>query len=123
MHINDLTSAVIGAAIEVHKELGPGLLESAYHACLLYELGLRGLKVESEVPMPVVYKEIRLQQGYRLDLFVENKLVVEIKAVEALHKKHIAQTLTYLKFTKQSVGLLLNFNEVRMTDGIKRLVR
>ena len=123
MTANELSREVISAAIAVHKELGPGLLESAYHNCLAHELGVRGLNVKSEVPMPIVYKEMKLEHGYRLDLLIEDKLVVEIKAVEAFTDVHLAQTLTYLKLAKCKLGLLLNFNVVLMKHGIRRVIR
>ena len=123
MTANELSREVISAAIAVHKELGPGLLESAYHNCLAHELELRGFKVKSEVPIPIVYKEMKLEHGYRLDLLVEDKLVVEVKAVEAFTDVHIAQTLTYLQLSKCKLGLLLNFNVVLMKHGIRRVIR
>ncbi len=122
MDINDITSAIIGSAIEVHKALGPGLLESAYEACLEYELGNKGWYVERQLSIPLSYKEITLNQGYRIDLFVEKKVVIEIKSVESIHDVHTAQTLTYMKLSGAKIGLILNFNELRMTDGIKRLI-
>ncbi len=122
MSENELSGIIIGCAIEVHKQLGPGLLESAYQECLLYELTQSGLKVGKEIPMPVVYKEVKLEHGYRMDLLVENKVVVEIKSVEGLTDVHTAQTLTYLKLGKYKLGLILNFNVSVMKNGIKRLV-
>ncbi|MFZ1527875.1 MAG: GxxExxY protein [Ferruginibacter sp.] len=117
-----LTSTIIGCAIEVHKILGPGLLESAYRECLYYELTKNGLFVEREKPMPVIYKEIKLQHGYRIDLVVENKIILEIKTVEALNEVHTAQVLTYLKLGNYHWGYLLNFHVNRLTNGIKRLI-
>lgn len=117
-----LTQKVIGAAIEVHRHLGPGLLESAYEECLSWELTQAGLKVDRQVPLPVVYKEVRLDLGYRLDMVVANELVIELKTVEKLLPIHQAQLLTYLKLSKFKTGLLLNFNSPVLKDGIKRMV-
>lgn len=121
MDINDLTHRVLSCAFEVHTGLGPGLLESAYKECLFYELNLRGLYVEKEKPMPLVFKEVKLDCGYRIDLFVENRLVVELKSVEAINDVHIAQALTYMRLSNTKIGLLLNFNVVSLKTGIKRL--
>ncbi len=121
MKLNDITSAIIGAAIEVHKALGPGLLESAYESCLQYELIQNGLYVERQHPLPLIYKQIKLEQGYRLDLWVEKRVVIEIKSTDAISDIHIAQTLTYLKLSKSPIGLILNFNTLKITNGIKRL--
>jgi len=117
-----LTERVIGAAIEVHRHLGPGLLESAYEECLCYELSLAGLTFERQVPLPVVYKEIRLECGYRLDVVVEKKLILELKTIEKILPVHEAQLLTYLKLTGIRKGLLLNFNVPVLREGIKRMV-
>ncbi len=122
MQINDVTREVIGAAMEVHRALGPGLLESAYEECLCHELGLRGLLFERQKALPVVFKEVMLDCGYRLDCLVSNSVVVEIKAVEALLPIHEAQVLTYLKLGGWPVGLLINFNVPALKDGIKRIV-
>jgi GxxExxY protein len=122
MNENEISKAIIGCAIEVHKLLGPGLLESAYEECLYYELRQAGLKVEKQKPLPVIYKEVRLEAGYRIDLLVENKVVVEIKSVEVLNDVHTAQVLTYLKLSGCKLGLLINFNSARLASGIKRLV-
>ena len=119
---NTIAKKVIGLAIEVHKELGPGLLESAYKECMFYELQKNGLYVEKEIPMQIRYKEIELEHGYRIDLLVENKLVLEIKSIETFADVHIAQLLTYLKFGKFRLGLLLNFNVNLMKTGIKRVI-
>src|SRR5215469_5567551 len=119
---NDLATVVIGAAITIHKTLGPGLLESAYKECLYYELISKGIYVEKEKPLPLVYKEIRMDCGYRLDLIVENKLIVEIKAVEALNDVHLAQVLTYLKVSGCKLGLLMNFNVLKVKDGVRRVI-
>lgn len=118
--VNKLTEKIIGAAIEVHRHLGPGLLESTYEACLLYELEQRGLRVERQKSLPVVYKEVQLEQGYRIDLLVENAVVVELKTVEGIAAVHEAQILSYLKLSGCQVGLLLNFNVKLLKDGIHR---
>jgi GxxExxY protein len=117
-----LTSRVIGAAIEVHRMLGPGLLESTYRVCLTEELRLRGLSTRSETTVPLVYKGLRIEHAFRLDLLVEERLIVETKAVAALLPVHSAQVLTYLRCTGMNLGLLLNFNTMMMKDGIVRLV-
>ena len=119
---NDISYKVIGAAIEVHKKLGPGLLESAYQECLFYELKELGLNVKKEVPRPIVYKEVKLDHGYRIDLLVENKLVIELKTVEVLTDVHLAQVLTYLKLGEYKLGLLINFNVSKLTEGIRRII-
>jgi len=119
---DDISRKIIGCAIEVHKQLGPGLLESAYQECLYYELVLAGLNVRKEKPMPVVYKEVKLDHGYRIDLLVEEKVVIEIKTVEALNDVHTAQVLTYLKLGNYKLGLLLNFHTSILKNGIKRLI-
>ncbi|MBU1908927.1 MAG: GxxExxY protein, partial [Verrucomicrobia bacterium] len=120
--LNRITEGIIGAAMEVHRALGPGLLESAYEACLAFELAQRGLKVEQQKPPPVVYREVKLDCGYRLDLFVEEKVIVEIKVVEQLMPIHQAQLLSYLRLSGCKVGLLINFNVKVLKDGICRLV-
>jgi GxxExxY protein len=117
-----LTEQVIGAAIEVHRVLGPGLLESAYEECLCYELKQRGVAFQRQVPLPVTYKAVRLDCGYRLDLFVQESLIVELKTVERLLPIHEAQLLTYMKLKAVRTGLLLNFNVPVLKNGIKRLV-
>ncbi len=122
MDSSQLTSGIIGKAIEVHRFLGPGLLESAYQECLCYELKAIGLRVEREKPMPIVYKEIQLEHGYRIDLLVENKVVIELKTVEFLNDVHAAQILTYMKLGNYPLGLLINFNVKLLKDGIKRFV-
>ncbi len=119
---NEIATKIIGCAIEVHRQLGPGLLESAYQECLRYELAQAGLDVVGERPMPIVYKDIRLDHGYRIDLLVENRIVVEIKAVDALTDVHLAQVLTYLKLGGFKLGLLLNFNVLVLKNGIKRVI-
>ncbi len=118
----EVSEKIIGCAIEVHKSLGPGLLESAYLECLFYELQLTGLKVEKQKPLPLIYKEVKLDAGYRLDLIVEDKVIIEIKSVEVLNDVHVAQVLTYLKLSGCKVGLLMNFNVLRLVEGLKRLV-
>lgn len=122
MEGNELTGKIIGAAINVHSSLGPGLLESAYKECLFYELGKEGLNVIKEKAMPLVYEQVKLECGYRIDLLVENKVVVEIKSVDALNDVHMAQTLTYMKLGEYKLGLLINFNVVKLKDGIKRVI-
>ncbi|RLB83491.1 MAG: GxxExxY protein [Deltaproteobacteria bacterium] len=122
MDINKISSKIIGAAIEVHKALGPGLLESAYEECLCHELSLRGLSFESQKPLPVNYKGKRLDCGYRLDIVVENAIILELKSCDKIEPIHNAQLLTYLKLSGTSLGLLLNFNVPVMRDGIIRIV-
>lgn len=123
MTMNEITSKIIGAAIEVHRHLGPGLLESAYETCLAYELNEAGLQVEQQKPLPIVYKQIHLDHGYRIDLLVNNLVVVELKAVEQLTAVHEAQILSYLKFSGCQLGLLLNFNVNMLKDGgIRRFI-
>ena len=122
MEFDELSNRVIGCAIEVHKHLGPGLLESAYLQCLAHELSMTGIPFQLEAPLPVLYKQIRLDCGYRIDIFVENRLIVELKSVEQLTNIHTAQVLTYMKLANAPVGLLLNFNVERMKDGLKRFV-
>lgn len=119
---NEITEKVIGCAIKVHKNLGPGLLESAYKECLFYELQKSGLFVEKEKPLPLIYEEVKLECGYRLDLFVENKVIVEIKSVDALNDIHLAQVLTYLKLQDSKIGLLINFNVLQLIKGVKRVI-
>ncbi|MDZ7624664.1 MAG: GxxExxY protein [Ignavibacteriaceae bacterium] len=121
--LNDLTRKIIGCAIEVHKQLGPGLLESAYEECLCYELSLNGLSYERQVPVPVVYKEIKLNTGYRIDVLVEKVIIVELKAIEALTPVHEAQILTHLKFANKKIGLLMNFNTLKLTDQLRRFIK
>ena len=122
MYLNQITEKIIGAAIEIHKTLGPGLLESAYEECLCYELSRAGLHFQRQVDLPVLYKEVRLDCGYRLDLIVEDVVIVELKTVECLLPIHEAQLLTYLKMKYLRVGLLINFNVPVLKDGIKRMV-
>jgi len=119
---NELTSIIIGKAIEVHRQLGPGLLESAYQECLFYELVNEGLKVEKEKALPIIYKDIKLDHGYRIDLLVENKVVIELKTVERFTEVHTAQILTYMKLGELNLGLLINFHVKLLKNGIKRFV-
>jgi GxxExxY protein len=121
MEINQLTEIILRSAYSVHSALGPGLLESAYEECLYYELKQTGLKVEKQKALPLVYKEVKLDAGYRIDLLVENSVVVEIKSIEAFTDVHTAQVLTYLKLSGCKIGLLLNFNVASLKNGIKRL--
>jgi len=122
MDLNKLSSKIIGAAIEVHKILGPGLLESAYEECLCKELGLKGISFDRQMPLPLEYKGDKLDCGYRLDVVVENSIILELKACEEIEPIHKAQLFTYLKLSKLSLGLLLNFNVSLMRDGIVRIV-
>lgn len=121
-HLNELTYETIGAAIEVHRTLGPGLLESTYQHCLCRELSLRGVAFRREASLPLAYKGLKLECGYRMDILIDNQVVVEVKAVEALAPIHDAQLLTYLRLGGWKVGLLINFNEVVLKDGIRRRV-
>jgi GxxExxY protein len=120
--LDEISRRIIGAAIEVHRHLGPGLLESAYEACLAYELRQIGLRVEQQRPLPVVYKDVTLDCGYRLDLVVEDSIVIEVKAVEQLARIHDAQLLSYLRLSGLRVGLLMNFHSRVLKDGLKRIV-
>lgn len=122
MENNKLTEKIIGAAIEVHRTLGPGLLESAYQECLLFELKTLGLKVEKEKALPIVYKDIKIDHGYRIDLLVENRIVIELKTVESLTDVHTAQVLTYLKLGNYPIGLLINFHTKLLKKGLKRYI-
>lgn len=119
---NEIATIVVNASLEVHRELGPGLLESVYESCLAFELKKRGLEVLQQHPLPVIYKEVQLDLGFRLDLWVDRKVIVELKAVEALNDIHMAQILTYLKLTNTKLGLLINFNVPLIKHGIKRVV-
>ena len=122
MELNELTGHVIGCAMKVHKNLGPGLLESAYEECLFYELNKTKLKIDRQKPMPLVYEEIKLDCGYRIDLMIENQVIVELKSVEKLNDVHFAQVLTYLKLSGCKIGLLINFNVALLKNGIKRII-
>jgi len=122
MEFEALSRRVIGLAIEVHRELGPGLLESAYEQCLVHELVAHGIRCAAQVPLPVTYKGTKLDCGYRMDIVIEDQLLVELKSVEMLQKIHEAQVLTYMKLAKLPIGLLINFNTTLLKNGIKRLV-
>lgn len=122
MEDNDLTKEIIGAAIEVHRRLGPGLLESAYRTCLAYELRKRGFEVVEEKPVPVVYDDIKLDCGFRADLLVNDHVVVELKAKTAIHPVDKAQTLSHLRLLGLRIGLLINFHEAKLVDGVSRIV-
>jgi GxxExxY protein len=120
--INDITGSIVNSAMKVHSVLGPGLLESAYQACLAHELRTRGLEVATQVGLPLIYEGQRLELGYRMDLVVESRVVVEVKSVEAIHPIHHAQLLSYMRLSGLPVGLLINFNVLHLRDGIKRMV-
>ncbi len=122
MNIEELFKKVLDCSFQVHTALGPGLLESAYEECLFYELVQNGLKVEKQKALPLVYKEVKLEAGYRIDLMVENKIIIELKAVELLSDIHLAQILTYLKLSNCKLGLLVNFNVRHLKDGIRRVI-
>ena len=119
---NELSNIVIGEAIKVHQQLGPGLLESVYEECLSYKLIKAGLPIQKQKPIPLVFEEVQLECCFQCDILVENKLIIEVKAVEALNDIHLAQVLTYLKLTNTKLGLLMNFNVVKLKEGIKRVV-
>jgi GxxExxY protein len=119
---NELSRIVLGQAISVHKALGPGLLESVYGTCPYYRLSKTGLMIERQKPIPLVFEEVKLECGFRCDIVVKNKLIIEIKSVEGLNEVHFAQVLTYLKLTRIKLGLLLNFNVLQLKDGLKRIV-
>jgi len=119
---NELSNIIIGEAINVHQSLGPGLLESVYETCLVHRLFKMGLAIETQKPIPLIFEEVRLECGFRCDIIVENKVIIEVKAIEALNDVHLAQVLTYLKLTNTKLGLLMNFNVLKMKDGIKRVV-
>ena len=121
MDVNEISRHVVDAAMRVHSVLGPGLLENAYEGCLRYELAKRGLQVEQQVPLPVVYDGVKIDLGYRLDLLVGGELIVELKAVEKVTPLHQAQLLSYLKLSGRKLGLLINFNVVHLKEGIKRM--
>ena len=122
MDINELTEKIIGCAIEVHRTLGPRLLESAYQECLFYELISQGIWVEKEISLPIIYKEIKIDHGYRIDLLVENRVVIELKTVEKFTDVHTAQILTYMRLGEHSKGLLINFNRKLLKDGMRRFI-
>ena len=119
---NELSYKILGLAIDVHTTLGPGLLESAYKECLFYKIGKQGLWIEKEKPVPLIYEEIKLECGYRVDLIVENKLIIEVKSVDTLNDVHLAQVLTYLRLANCKLGLLINFNVLKLKEGVKRVV-
>ncbi len=122
MHENEIAKAVFHSALNVHKALGPGLLESSYVECLLYELKKHNMFVEKEKELPLIYEEVELGIGYRIDLFVENKFIIEVKSVEALNDVHLAQILTYLKLSGCKLGMLINFNVALLKNGIRRVI-
>ena len=122
MNNNEISGTVVDAAMKVHSAIGPGLLESAFAVCLTHELVKRGLRVNCEVPLPVIYDGVRLEAGYRLDMLVEDTFIVELKAIEALAPIHQAQLLSYLKLSGKPIGLLINFHTLHLKDGIKRFV-
>lgn len=122
MSENELSKIVFDCALKVHQSLGPGLLESAYEECLFYELRKTGLEVQKQKALPLFYEEVKLDVGYRIDIIIENKLIIEVKSVEALNDVHFAQLLTYLKLTDCKLGLLINFNVALIKNGIKRIV-
>jgi len=122
MHENEISHRVIGLAIEVHNVLGPGLLEKAYEECLFYKIKKAGIYVEKQKPMPLVFEDVHLECGYRIDLLVEKKLVIEVKSVEALHNIFFAQTLTYMRLGDYKLGLVINFNVEMLRNGIKRII-
>lgn len=122
MNENEISKVVIGRALKVHTTLGPGLLESSYVACLHFELVQSGLFVEAQKPLPLIYETVKLECGYRVDLMVERKLIIEVKAVEVLNEIHLAQVLTYLKLSDCRLGILMNFNVLRLKNGIRRVV-
>lgn len=122
MELNSITDQIIGSAISVHKELGPGLLESAYEACLAWEIAQRGLNVARQKALPIKYRGVELDCGYRIDLFIENQIIIELKAVEKIDPVHKAQILSYMKLSGSRLGLLINFNVKALKDGIHRFV-
>ncbi len=122
MDENSITNRVLKAAFTVHAQLGPGLLESAYEACLFYEIIQLGLEVDRQVPMPLIYKEIKMETGYRLDLLVQRRVIVEVKTIETFTDVHIAQMITYLKLSNCKIGLLINFHVSSLKNGIKRII-
>ncbi len=119
---NDIAKIVFELGLKIHRNLGPGLLESAYEECLYYEIKKYGLNVEKQKTLPLVYEEVKLEAGYRIDLLVENKLIIEVKSVEALNEVHLAQVLTYLKLSNCKLGLLINFNSALFKNGVKRII-
>ncbi|MBK8109430.1 MAG: GxxExxY protein [Saprospiraceae bacterium] len=122
MNEHQISNLVFNAGLKVHKSLGPGLLESAYQECLFYELLMKGLNVSKQTALPLIYQEVKLEVGYRIDLLVEKKFIVEIKSVDAINDLHLAQVLTYLKLSGCKLGMLINFNTVLFKDGVKRVI-
>ncbi len=122
MHENQIVDGIVDAAFNVHRHFGPGLLESAYEACLAHELQSLGFKVEKQVALPLIYRDVKLDAGYRLDLWVERTVIIEVKAVEELHPIHVAQMLTYLKLTGNRLGLIINFHSALLKNGMRRVV-
>lgn len=122
MHVSEATGRIVSSAMRVHSRIGPGLLESSYEACLKYELVKSGLRVDAQLPIPLIYDNVRLEVGYRLDLLVENEVIVEVKAVDSILPVHEAQLLSHMRLSRRRVGFLLNFNVAEMKQGIKRMV-
>jgi GxxExxY protein len=122
MNEYEISREVLGLSLQIHEKLGPGLLESAYKSCLYYEINSSGLSVEREKAMPLIYKDVKMDCGYRIDLLVEDKFVIEIKSVDSLNDIHFAQTLTYMKLGNYKLGFLMNFNVLRLKDGVKRII-
>lgn len=122
MNENEISKIIFDAGLKVHKALGPGLLESVYEECLYYELLQTGLYVEKQKPMPLIYEEVKMDVGYRIDIVVENKVVIEVKSVDALNEVHLAQVLTYLKLSNCKLGMLINFNTLLFKNGVKRVI-
>ena len=122
MSENEISKIIFDCALNIHKNLGPGLLESAYEECLFYELNKHGLKVDKQKALPLIYEEVKLEIGYRIDIIVENKVIIEVKSVEALNDVHLAQILTYLKLSECKLGMLINFNVAFLKNGIRRVV-
>lgn len=122
MELDQLTHEILNSAFKVHSKLGPGLLESAYRTCLVYELKKKGFFIEEEKPLPLIYDDLKMEYGYRIDILVEHSIVVELKTVESLNDVHVAQVLTYLKLSENKVGLLINFYTKSLKDGIKRFI-
>lgn len=122
MNENEISKIIFDAGLKVHKALGPGLLESAYEECLYYELLQTGLYAEKQKPMPLIYEEVKMDVGYRIDIVVENKVVIEVKSVDALNEVHLAQVLTYLKLSNCKLGMLINFNTLLFKNGVKRVI-
>lgn len=122
MSEDEIAKIIVNAAYQVHVELGPGLLESAYEACLIFELKKAGLEVSAQIELPLVYKDVSLNCSYRIDILVEKKVIIEVKSVNVLKEIHLAQTITYLKLSNCKLGLLINFNEAKIKDGIRRVI-